>query len=147
MNKIKVVIKAKDKKYIPVYSTEGAAGADLKAAIEDEIELKPNSTLLVPTGIFVELPTGYEMQVRPRSGLAFSHQITVLNTPGTIDEDYRGEIGVILINHSKTSFIIKPEMRIAQLILCPVFQAEFTIKEELTTSIRGEGGFGHTGTN
>ncbi len=147
MAKIKVKIIAKNNKYLPHYSTEKAAGADLKAAIENEIELLSGSSLLVPTGIFVELPKGYEMQIRPRSGLALSHQITVLNTPGTIDEDYRGEIGVILINHSKKSFVIKPDMRIAQLVLAQVFQADFTIEEELTISSRGEGGFGHTGTN
>jgi len=100
---------------------------------------------MIPTGIRVEIPSGYELQVRPRSGLAAKQGITVLNTPGTIDADYRGEICVILINHGRQPLTITPGMRIAQLVLAPVYQAEFTI-QELTTTARGEGGFGHTGT-
>ena len=100
---------------------------------------------MIPTGVRVELPAGYEIQVRPRSGFAAKNQITVLNTPGTIDGDYRGEICVILVNHSKETFTILPRMRIAQLVLAPVIQAEFFVKEVLSETVRGEGGFGHTG--
>lgn len=135
------------KESIPVYSSEFAAGADLKAHIQKEIVLQPGESKLIPTGIKMELPNGYEAQVRPRSGLALKNQITVLNTPGTIDSDYRGEVGVILINHGKQPFIITPNMRIAQLVIQPVCKAEFFLQEELATSVRGEGGFGHTGTN
>ena len=101
---------------------------------------------MIPTGIKVEIPSGYEIQVRPRSGLAAKNQITVLNTPGTIDSDYRGEICIILINHGKKTFVIEPKMRIAQLVLAPVVQAEFVNKNILAESSRGEGRFGHTGT-
>lgn len=146
MKRIPVPIIA-DKEYQPVYSSEFAAGADLKASIPKEIILKPGDSILVPTGIKIELPQGYEAQVRPRSGLALKDQITVLNTPGTIDSDYRGEIGVILINHGKKPFTITPKMRIAQLVIQPVCKAEFFLQEDLAASVRGEGGFGHTGVN
>ncbi len=130
---------------LPQYSSASAAGADLKACIPQDLVLLPGESTLVPTGLKVQIPAGYEIQVRPRSGLALKHQITVLNTPGTIDADYRGEIGVILINHGKLPFTINPGMRIAQLVVAPVFQASFTITHELSETCRGAGGFGHTG--
>lgn len=142
---IKILIKNDEEEYIPSYATSDSAGADLKAKIDNEIILLPGESFLVPTGIFLEIPKGYEVQIRPRSGLALNHKVSVLNTPGTIDSDYRGEIKVILINHSKESFIIKPKMKIAQMILAPIFQADFIKSEKLALSNRGEGGFGHTG--
>ena len=147
MNKLKVKILSKNKKYIPIYATKDAAGADLKAAIEDSIFLNPGKSTLVPTGIFLEIPSGYEVQIRPRSGLALKNQITVLNTPGTIDSDYRGEIKVILINHSSEVFEITKDMRIAQMVVAPIYQAEFNTVSELALSNRGEGGFGHSGSH
>lgn len=147
MNKIqvKILIKDNDEDFVPVYATQYSAGADLKAKIESDINLLPNESILVPTGIFLEIPKGYEVQIRPRSGLALKNKITVLNTPGTIDSDYRGEIKVILINHSREIFVIKPKMRIAQMVLMPVYQVEFVKSNDLSLSTRGEGGFGHTG--
>ncbi len=136
---------AKDE-FMPTYSSHGAAGADVRAFITDEMTLEAGMSILIPTGIKMAVPQGFEIQVRPRSGLALKNQITVLNTPGTIDSDYRGEIGVILINHGKEEFKILPGMRIAQLVLAPVFQANF-IPEELLETKRGAGGFGHTGTH
>ena len=133
---------------LPEYATEGAAGADLKANIEEPIALLPGQRVLIPTGLRVEIPLGYELQVRPRSGLALKHGITVLNTPGTIDSDYRGEIGVILINLGESTFIIEPKMRIAQAVFASVVQARFVSinqEESLTATARGERGFGHTG--
>lgn len=138
---------SKKKTHLPVYASFDAAGADARAGIEEELILEPGHSMLIPTGLKVALPAGYEIQVRPRSGLALKNQITVLNTPGTIDADYRGEIGIILINHGKTNFSITPGMRIAQLIVSPVIQANFiSIEEhELSMTDRGKGGFGHTG--
>lgn len=130
---------------LPSYASKQAAGADVKAYISAPVTLNPHERVLIPTGIRVEIPNGFEIQVRPRSGLALKHGITVLNTPGTIDADYRGEISVLLINHSSTPFLIEPGMRIAQLVLTPVFQAEFHAVEDLTSTVRGQGGFGHTG--
>jgi dUTP pyrophosphatase len=144
--KISVPIQVEDEELIPQYATEAASGCDAKAHIQAPITIAPQSSCIIPTGIRVAVPCGYEIQVRPRSGFAAKHQITVLNTPGTIDSDYRGEIGVILINHGKQDFVVTPKMRIAQLVLCPVVQAEF-IKEELSTTLRGEGKFGHTGSH
>jgi len=132
---------------LPVYSSKSASGADVKAFITKSILLKPGTTALIPTGLKLAIPHGYEIQVRPRSGLALKHGITVLNTPGTVDADYRGELGVILINHGTEDFIITPQMRIAQIILAPVVQGKFFIEKELTTTERGTGGFGHTGTH
>ena len=132
---------------LPVYSSEQAAGADVRAHLKQEVVLQPGSTFLVPTGLRFAIPEGYEIQVRPRSGLAFKHGITVLNSPGTIDCDYRGELGVILINHGKEPFTITPGMRIAQIVLAPVCRAAFTKEETLVATTRGEGGFGHTGTH
>ena len=131
---------------LPVYSSELAAGADVKAHLAGEVILQPGQSALIPTGLKFAIPEGFEIQVRPRSGLAFKHGVTVLNSPGTIDADYRGEICVILINHGKAPFVIEPKMRIAQLVLAPVVQAEFVNKNILAESSRGEGRFGHTGT-
>lgn len=147
MNKVpvKILVQNDDEELIPSYATLFSAGADLKANITSEINLLPNESYLVPTGIFLEIPNGYEIQIRPRSGLALKNKVTVLNTPGTIDSDYRGEIKVILINHSKEIFVIKPKMRIAQMVISPIYQVEFIKSKKLELSTRGEGGFGHTG--
>lgn len=142
-----VLLKTDDEECYPCYGTAFAAGADVKANLKEDYVIEPGSTALIPTGIYLEIPQGFEVQVRPRSGLALKSQITVLNTPGTIDSDYRGEIKVILINHGKNPFIVTPKMRIAQLVLAPVVRARFVRQEVLTATTRGEGGFGHTGTN
>jgi dUTP pyrophosphatase len=147
MHKIPVPIQTENEELIPQYATPQASGADAKAAILQQVVIAPGSSALIPTGLRVEIPVGYEIQVRPRSGYALKNQVTVLNTPGTIDADYRGEIGVILINHGKEPFTVTPNMRIAQLVLVPVVQADFICRELLTTTQRGEGGFGHTGKN
>lgn len=132
---------------LPAYETPQSAGMDLSAALDggEELVLAPGARTLVPTGIAVALPAGYEAQVRPRSGLAAKHGVTVLNAPGTIDADYRGEIKVILINHSPEPFVITRGMRIAQLVIAPVTQARWRIVEELDDTSRGAGGFGSTG--
>ena len=130
---------------VPAYASQNAAGADVRAHLLEEIEILPGQSALIPTGLKMAIPAGYEVQVRPRSGLALKHQITVLNTPGTIDADYRGPIGVILINHGKTPFKVVPKMRIAQLILAPVCRASFVRAQTLDETERGGGGFGHTG--
>lgn len=130
---------------LPFYATEHAAGADVRADLKEPMTIAPGKSALVPTGMRVAIPEGYEIQVRPRSGLALKNQITVLNTPGTIDADYRGDIGVILINHGTQEFTVLPGMRIAQLIVSPVIRAHFVVANELTTTQRGAGGFGHTG--
>ena len=145
MEKIKVGITVENNVEIPKYMTEGSAGIDVSANIEKEIELKPLERYLVPTGIKLEIPEGFEVQVRPRSGLAFKHGITVLNTPGTIDSDYRGEIKVLLINLSNEIYKIQPNERIGQLILGKVYKLDFEIKDGLSETKRGDGGFGHTG--
>ena len=130
---------------LPHYGTEAAAGVDLRANIETPITLKPLERTLVKTGLFIELPVGYEAQVRPRSGLAYKNGITVLNSPGTIDADYRGEVGVILVNLSNEPFIIENGERIAQLVIARHEQAEWELVEELAETDRGAGGFGSTG--
>ena len=145
MEKIKVGITVENNVEVPKYMTEGSAGIDVSANIEKEIELKPLERYLVPTGIKLEIPEGFEVQVRPRSGLAFKHGITVLNTPGTIDSDYRGEIKVLLINLSNEIYKIQPNERIGQLILGKVYKLDFEIKDGLSETKRGDGGFGHTG--
>lgn len=132
---------------LPKYMTEHSVGLDLPAAIKEDIILLPGESLLVPTGLAVAIPLGYEGQVRPRSGLANRNGITVLNTPGTIDSDYRGEIGVILVNHGQEEFQIQRGDRIAQLIISPVVQAELAEVKELPDTARSDGGFGHTGHN
>ncbi len=136
---------AEDLADLPSYASEGAAGADVRAFLKEEIVLAPGAAVLVPTGLRFTIPQGYEIQVRPRSGLALKHGVTVLNSPGTIDADYRGELGVILINHGKEVFLIQPGMRIAQIVLSPVVQANFVLADMLATTTRGTGGFGHTG--
>jgi len=130
---------------IPEYATEHAAGADLKADLDKNIEIGPGERILIPTGLYMAIPRGYEGQVRPRSGLAIKKGLTVLNSPGTIDSDYRGEVKVILINHDSHPVTIEPGMRIAQLVIAPVAQAVFHGVQELPDSDRGGGGFGSTG--
>ena len=130
---------------LPSYATPLSAGMDLRAAMEQSITLAPLERVLVPTGLFVELPEGYEMQIRPRSGLAAKHGITVLNSPGTIDADYRGEIKVILVNLSNTPFEIVPGERIAQAVVAQHAQVEWVETEQLESTDRGAGGFGSTG--
>ena len=130
----------------PKYETSGSSGMDIAAYIEDDMIIHPGEKSLVPTGFSIAIPRGYEIQIRPRSGLAAKKNITVLNTPGTIDADYRGEIKVILINHGKEKFIIENGDRIAQMVVCPVIQAELEGATELPNTERGSGGFGSTGT-
>ena len=130
---------------MPQYSTISSAGLDLRACIETPIVLKPLQRTLVPTGLYIALPEGYEAQVRPRSGLALKHGVTVLNTPGTIDADYRGEVGVILINLGQEDFVINDGERIAQMVIARYEQAELLAVEVLDETERGSGGFGHSG--
>jgi dUTP pyrophosphatase len=131
---------------LPNYASHGASGADVKAAISAKLVLKPGARALIPTGLRFEIPSGYEIQVRPRSGLAWNYGISVVNTPGTIDADYRGELKIILINHGDEEFVVEPGMRIAQIVLMPVVQGCFVPCQELSTTQRNEGGLGHTGT-
>lgn len=145
MEKIKVKVINKSGYDLPEYKTPQSAGMDLRANIDEAVTLEPMSRVLVKTGLFIALPEGYEAQIRPRSGLALKHGITVLNTPGTVDADYRGEIMVLLINLSNTTFIINPGDRIAQMVIARHEQAEFTLVDELDDTERGEGGMGHTG--
>ena len=147
MEEIDIPTLANDSEYLPVYASTLAAGADVKACILENIIIEPGASALIPTGLRFAIPASYEIQVRPRSGLALKNQITVLNTPGTIDADYRGEVGVILINHGKNAFVVTPGMRIAQIILARIERASFILEETLMTTSRGEGGFGHTGTH
>ncbi len=140
---IKIINKSKHA--LPHYETTSSAGMDLKANLEQEITLKPLERTIIKTGLFIALPTGYEAQVRPRSGLAIKKGITVLNAPGTIDADYRGEIGIILINLSNEDFVIKDGDRIAQLVIAKYSQAKWQEVEILDDTKRGEGGFGSTG--
>ena len=130
---------------IPRYMSTHAAGMDLFASVEEEITLLPGGWRLVPTGIAIALPEGYEAQVRPRSGLAVQHGVTLLNAPGTVDADYRGEVGVILINLGDTPFVVRDGDRIAQLVVQQVCRAELQEVDELPETVRGEGGFGHSG--
>ncbi|MDJ0651976.1 MAG: dUTP diphosphatase [Simkaniaceae bacterium] len=132
---------------LPTYGSEEAAGADIRANIIEEVVLNPGERRRIPTGLRLEIPKGFEIQVRSRSGLACKHGVTVLNSPGTIDSDYRGEIEVILINHGEKDFVITPKMRIAQFVFAPVIQACYREEECLKATGRGEGGFGHTGTH
>jgi dUTP pyrophosphatase len=131
---------------LPQYQTPGSAGLDLRANLETGIEIKPLERALVPTGLFIQLPEGYEAQIRPRSGLAFKHGITVLNSPGTIDSDYRGELKVLLVNLSNTPFVIENGERIAQLIVAKHETINWMPSEKLEDSMRGAGGYGSTGT-
>jgi dUTP pyrophosphatase len=145
MQKIEVNIVNNSTNPLPAYATAGAAGMDLRANITDTVTLQPLERQLVPTGLFIELPQGYEAQVRPRSGMAINQGITCLNSPGTVDSDYRGEIKVILINLSNETQQIKHGDRIAQLVICKVDQASLQLVPNLNQTVRGEGGFGHTG--
>ncbi|MFT4204647.1 MAG: dUTP diphosphatase [Chitinophagaceae bacterium] len=147
MKNITVKIINKSNNPLPTYATSGASGLDLRAYINAPIELQPMQRVLVPTGLFLELPEGHEAQVRPRSGLAINQGITCLNTPGTIDADYRGEIKVILINLSTEIQTIKPGDRIAQIVIQQVAQVILHEVKEINETVRGEGGFGHTGKN
>ena len=142
---MKVRIVNESKHPIPSYATSSSAGMDIRANLEDSIILEPLQRTLVPTGLFIELPQGYEAQVRPRSGLAFKHGIGVLNSPGTIDADYRGEIKVILVNLSSESFEIKEGERIAQMVIAKHETVVWEETDTLSETVRGEGGFGHTG--
>jgi len=130
---------------LPAYETDQSAGMDLRAAIEEPISVPPGERLLIPTGIRIGLPSHTEAQIRPRSGLAIRHGISMVNSPGTIDSDYRGEIKVILINHGQESFVIKRGDRIAQMVVAPILQAEWNRVDSLDDTERGAGGFGHTG--
>lgn len=143
MVQIKVVNRGHQQ--LPVYATPQSAGMDLRANIDAPITLHPMERRLIPTGFHIALPEGYEAQVRPRSGLALKHGLTVLNSPGTIDADYRGEVGVLLINLSQEDFVINDGERIAQMVIARHEQADFVIVEELDQTERGEGGYGHTG--
>jgi dUTP pyrophosphatase len=132
---------------LPFYATENSAGLDLQAANDSDIVIAPGKRALVKTGIAIALPEGYEAQIRPRSGLAYKNGVTVLNAPGTIDADYRGEIGVILINHGDKNFVVTRGTRIAQMVIAPYVRATFKEVNELSETERGEGGFGSTGTH
>ena len=142
---VSVKIINKSRHPLPAYSTACSAGMDLRANLETPVVLRPLERVLVPTGLFMALPEGYEAQVRPRSGLALKRGITVLNTPGTIDADYRGEIGVILVNLSQEDFVVNDGERIAQLVVSRYEQASLVAVEALDETVRGEGGFGHSG--
>ena len=143
---ITVLIKKLDPSVeLPSYKTDGASGMDLMAFVKESINLKPQTSCLVPTGISLAFPSEYEIQIRPRSGLAAKNNISVLNTPGTIDSDYRGEIKIILFNHGNEDFLINDKDRIAQMILTPVIKMNFEETDNLPETVRGEGGFGSTG--
>lgn len=149
MNEIKMNIKKISEEFndipLPLYATEGSSGMDVRAAIDDDVVLEAGKVELISTNLIVEIPEGFEIQVRPRSGLAAKNGIGLLNSPGTIDSDYRGEVKIILFNFSKEDFVIKRGDRIAQLILSKFYRAELNQTENLSSSSRGEGGFGHTG--
>jgi dUTP pyrophosphatase len=142
---VPIFVRSESRYGLPEYSTSGASGFDLRANLEAPIVLKPFERAVIPTGLYLEIPDGFEIQIRPRSGLAVKNGITVLNTPGTIDADYRGEIKVILVNLGVESFTINPGDRIAQAVLCPVFKAAFLEAETLSQTERNTGGFGSTG--
>ena len=144
---IKILIKRLSKEIsLPKYETTGSSGMDLAANIVDNINVDPGKTAIIPTGLALSIPKGFEIQIRPRSGLAAKQKISVLNTPGTIDSDYRGEIKVILINLGQKSFKVEKGLRIAQMVVCPVVQAQIKEVEDLNETERGKGGFGSTGT-
>ena len=144
---IKILIKRLSKEVsLPKYETSGSSGMDLSANIDAKINIEPGKTAIIPTGLALSIPKGFEIQIRPRSGLAAKQKISVLNTPGTIDSDYRGEIKVILINLSQESFKVEKGLRIAQMVVCPVVQAQLKEVNDLNETERGKGGFGSTGT-
>ena len=143
---VKILIKKTSKKVItPRYKTDGSSGVDLSAFLDKEVVIKPNSSELIPTGLQVAIPEEFEIQIRPRSGLAAKESIGVLNSPGTIDSDYRGELKIILFNHSNKDFIINNGDRIAQMVLVPILKMEFEEVDSLPDTVRGQGGFGSTG--
>ena len=143
----KILIKRLSKKVsLPKYETSGSSGMDLAANIDANINIDPGKTAIIPTGLALSIPKGFEVQIRPRSGLAAKQKISVLNTPGTIDADYRGEIKVILINLSQESFKVEKGLRIAQMVVCPIIQAQLKEVDDLSETERGKGGFGSTGT-
>jgi len=145
MERIRVKIQISEGAHVPEYASPGASGADVHALVDEDLILRPGQTALVPTGIFLELPDGFEAQIRPRSGLAIAHGITLLNTPGTIDADYRGEVKIIMTNFGDKDFIVRNGMRIAQMVFARTWQADFEIVTELRPTERNNGGFGHTG--
>ena len=143
---VKILVKKFDKNIkLPVYKTSGASGMDIMAYLKTKITINPGKTAMVPTGIAIAIPENYEIQIRPRSGLAAKKNISVLNTPGTVDSDYRGEIKIILINLSKKSFVVKSGDRVAQMILCPVARGKLKEVKNLPRTTRGKGGFGSSG--
>jgi dUTP pyrophosphatase len=142
---IKIQVVNRGHQQLPTYATPQSAGMDLRANLDAPITLHPMERRLIPTGLHIALPEGYEAQVRPRSGLALKHGLTVLNTPGTIDADYRGEIGVVLINLSQEDFVVNDGERIAQMVIARHEQGDFVVVEQLDETERGEGGYGHTG--
>ena len=143
---VKVLVKKLDPKVqLPSYKTKGSSGMDLMAFIKDPIKIAPNTSALIPTGISVAIPNDVEIQIRPRSGLAIKSSISVLNTPGTIDSDYRGELKIILFNHSNEEFVVRNNDRIAQMVLMPVLKVDFEEVDDLPDTLRGSGGFGSTG--
>ena len=143
---VKVLVKKLNSKVkLPSYKTEGSSGMDLIAFVDKPIEIKPNNSALIPTGLSIAIPEDCEVQIRPRSGLAAKSNISVLNTPGTIDSDYRGELKVILFNHGNKEFIVKNNERIAQMVLTPILKVDFEEVDSLPDTVRGAGGFGSTG--
>jgi dUTP pyrophosphatase len=143
--KVKVINKSNNS--LPQYSTTGAAGMDIRASLTEAVKIPAKSRVIIPTGLFMEIPEGYEVQIRPRSGLAFKHGLTVINSPGTIDSDYRGEVCVIIINHGDLEYYVNPGERIAQMVLAKYERVEWSDTEDLSDTARGEGGIGHTGVN
>lgn len=146
MESLKVKIINESGFELPAYETPGAAGMDIRAAIKHPVVLQSLDRVLIPTGLRVQLPQGYEMQIRPRSGLALRHGISIANTPGTVDADFRGEIQVVVINLSKEPFVINPGERICQMVVGPYTHVEWEPVKEIDRTVRGDGGFGHTGT-
>tara|TARA_B100001029_G_C14965583_1_gene397096 strand:+ start:18 stop:458 length:441 start_codon:yes stop_codon:yes gene_type:complete len=143
---VKVLIKRLHPKVtIPEYKTSGSSGMDLKAFLDNKVEIKPYKSALIPTGLSIAIPNDYEVQIRPRSGLAAKSNISVLNTPGTIDSDYRGELKIILFNHGNSNFTVSNEDRIAQMVLVPILKMKFEEVDNLPETVRGKGGFGSTG--
>ncbi len=145
MDNLRIKIINTSRNPLPAYATPLSAGMDLRASLDEPMTVAPGRRVLVPTGLRVELPEGYEMQLRPRSGLALRHGITLLNSPGTIDADYRGEIGVILINLSDDTFVINPGERICQMVVAAHARVEWSVTDALSDTERGDGGFGHSG--
>ena len=145
VKKVTINVIAKHSDLIPSFASSGAAGSDVRANIENDVVIPSGEIRLIPTGLIFEIPEGVEIQIRSRSGLALKHGVTVLNSPGTIDSDYRGEVSVILINHSKTDFIVTPKMRIAQLVVAKILPCQYVQVASVNSTNRGSGGFGHTG--